>query len=110
MNQTISLLCSHRSERSYTDEPVSDEALNVIVEAARRVPTSLDAQHISLVMVPDAARRVRIAEIGGGQPGSRKRRYSSLSFWIFTKPEWVSKRPVKPKCSTKASGLGCRLD
>jgi FMN reductase [NAD(P)H] len=50
MNQTISLLSSHRSERSYTDEPVSDEALNAIVEAAQRTPTSFNAQHISLAV------------------------------------------------------------
>jgi FMN reductase [NAD(P)H] len=45
------------------------------VEAARRAPTSSNAQHVSVVVVRDAVRRARIAEIAGGQP-------------------WVAKAPV----------------
>jgi FMN reductase [NAD(P)H] len=67
MNHTLSLLYSHRSDRSFTDEPVSDETLCSIVEAARRAPTSSNAQHVSVVVVRDAAQRTRIAEYAGGQ-------------------------------------------
>lgn len=67
MNETLALLTSHRSDRSYTDEPVSEEALSAILEAARRAPTSSNAQHVSTVVVRDAERRARIAEYAGGQ-------------------------------------------
>jgi FMN reductase [NAD(P)H] len=67
MNETLSLLYSHHSDRSFKNEPVSEEALCSILEAARRAPTSSNAQHISLIVVRDAARRARIAEYAGGQ-------------------------------------------
>lgn len=67
-NQTIELLRSHRSDRSFRSDPVSDELLDQIVDAAYRGPTSINAQHISLVVVRDPRRRARIAEIAGGQP------------------------------------------
>ncbi len=75
MNETLSLLFSHRSDRAFSSEPVSDESLDAIVEAARRAPTSSNAHHISLVVVRDAAKRARIAELAGGQP-------------------WIAKAPV----------------
>lgn len=75
MNETLKVLHSHRSIRSYTDEPVSDEMLNQIVEAAHRAPTSMNMQEISLVVVRDPAKRARIAELAGGQP-------------------WIAKAPV----------------
>lgn len=67
MNTTIDLLLEHRSYRDYTDEPVSDTTLNAIIEATHRAPTSVNGQEISLVVVRDAAKRVQIAEITGGQ-------------------------------------------
>ena len=67
MNDTIKLMQSHRSIRSYTGEPVSDEMLDQIIRAAWRGPTSMNAQEISLVVVRDAEKRARIAEIAGGQ-------------------------------------------
>ncbi|MCX7193045.1 MAG: NADPH-dependent oxidoreductase [Proteobacteria bacterium] len=68
MNDTIKLMQAHRSCRSYTDEPVSDAMLDQIIRAAWRGPTSINAQEVSLIVVKDAARRARIAEIAGGQP------------------------------------------
>src|SRR5512143_18394 len=41
--------------------------LNAIVEAAHCAPTSMNMQEISLVVVRDAERRARIAELAGGQ-------------------------------------------
>ena len=75
MNETISLLYSHHSDRSFTGEPLSEETLCTIVEAARRAPTSTNAQHVSVVVVRDPARRAKIAELAGRQP-------------------WIAKAPV----------------
>jgi len=75
MNETLSLLYSHRSDRSFSDQPVTDEVLCSILESARRAPTSANAQHISVVVVRDADRRARVAELAGGQ-------------------KWIAKAPV----------------
>ncbi|GBU10105.1 NADPH-dependent oxidoreductase [Gammaproteobacteria bacterium] len=68
MHSLIELLVNHRSERSFTDMPISDEILNNIVEAAYRAPTSVNSQQVSIVVVQDQARREKIAKIAGGQP------------------------------------------
>ena len=68
MTNTLDVLLSHRSYRDYTDQPVSDVDLDAIISAAHHAPSSLNAQHVSLIVVRDAKRRARIAEIAGGQP------------------------------------------
>ncbi len=67
MNETLRIQQSHRSIRSYRPDPVSDEMLNEIVAAAHRAPTSMNAQEISLIVVRDAEKRTRIADLCGGQ-------------------------------------------
>lgn len=68
MNETLRIQQAHRSIRSYKPDPVSDAMLNEIISAAHRAPTSMNAQEISLIVVRDAERRARIAELSGGQP------------------------------------------
>ncbi len=68
MNDIVELMEQHRSVRAYQDRPVPGEVLNAVVRAAWRAPTSFNAQEISVVVVRDAVRRRRIAEIAGGQP------------------------------------------
>lgn len=75
MNNILDVLLAHRSYRDYTDQSVSDADIDAIVAAAHRAPSSMNAQHVSLVVVRDAIRRARIAEIAGGQP-------------------WIAKAPV----------------
>jgi FMN reductase [NAD(P)H] len=75
MNETVRLLQSHRSERSYKSDPIPDEILDNIIESAHLAPTSINSQQVSIVVVRDAERRKRIAEIAGGQP-------------------WIAKAPV----------------
>ena len=75
MNAVLSLLADHRSDRSFTDEPVSDAALDAIIRAGRRAPTSCNGQHVSVVVVRDNEKRARIADLAGKQP-------------------WVAKAPV----------------
>ena len=67
MNETLRIQQSHRSIRSYQPDPVSDAMLDQIIAAAHRAPTSMNAQEISLIVVRDAERRARIAELCGGQ-------------------------------------------
>jgi len=68
MSDVIGLLEGHRSVRAYEDRPVADEMLDAVIRAGWRAPSSFNAQEISVVVVRDAERRRRIAEIAGGQP------------------------------------------
>lgn len=68
MNDTLKLIQSHHSTRSYTDEAVSDAMLDEIIRSAWRSPTSMNAQEVSLIVVRNPAKRARIAELAGGQP------------------------------------------
>ncbi len=67
MNETIKIQHSHHSIRSYKPDPVGDDMLDAIIEAAHRAPTSMNAQEISVIVVRDAERKARIAELTGGQ-------------------------------------------
>jgi len=68
MNETLKTLTHHRSIRSYTDQPVTDEQLDAIVHAAQSAPSSINGQQVSIVCVQDQVNRQRIAELAGGQP------------------------------------------
>jgi len=74
-NDTIRLLQAHHSDRSYKSDPIPDEILDDIIEAAHCAPTSINTQQVSVIVVKDAARRQRISGIAGGQP-------------------WIAKAPV----------------
>ena len=67
MNETLKLQHNHRSIRSYTTDPVSDEMLQAIIEAGHRAPSSMNAQEISVIVVRDTERKAKIAELTGGQ-------------------------------------------
>jgi len=68
LNETIDLLHAHRSQRSFRDTPVDPAMLDAIVRAGHHAPTSHNAQHVSIVVVRDAATRARIAELACDQP------------------------------------------
>lgn len=78
MNPTLELMHQHRSVRSYLDTPVAPELLDAILDAAWKGPTSINGQQVSLVVVQDAERRKKIAELAGGQP------------WIAQAPVFVT--------------------
>lgn len=78
MSSVIDLFTSHKSERSFTDQPVSEEILDLILSTAYRAPTSVNSQQVSVVVSRDPAKRAKIAEIAGGQP------------WIIKAPVFVT--------------------
>jgi FMN reductase [NAD(P)H] len=63
----MKLLTTHRSDRSFTDQPISDSDLDQIIEAGYRSPTSNNSQTVSVVVVKDQKARERLAAIAGGQ-------------------------------------------
>lgn len=67
-NPTLQQLLARRSIRNFSGEAVRDADLQQILHAAQQAPTSINAQHISLVVTRDKDTIRKIAEIAGGQP------------------------------------------
>ncbi|MBE8424893.1 nitroreductase family protein, partial [Leptospira borgpetersenii serovar Balcanica] len=49
INSTLEAMLSHRSVRSFTDEPISAEMLEAVLEAGRAVSTSNYMQSVSVI-------------------------------------------------------------
>ena len=67
----MKVIQDRRSIRQYTDEPVSEEALEMILEAARQAPSGENAQPWRFVIVTDPATRKKLGTIAGGGSGRR---------------------------------------
>jgi len=67
MNQIIDLLKNHRSIRKFKPDPVSDETLQTIIEAAGKSSTSNFIQAYSIIRVTNVDKRKQIAELAGPQ-------------------------------------------
>jgi len=72
MNQVIKLLKNHRSIRKFKLEPVSDEKVYAIIEAAGWAATSNFIQAYSVIRVTNKETRKQIAELAGPQPWVEK--------------------------------------
>ncbi|WP_214815580.1 oxygen-insensitive NADPH nitroreductase [Exiguobacterium sp. s59] len=67
MNEVIETLLNHRSVRDFTDEILTDEQIQTIVESAQRASTSSFIQAYSIIGVTDEVKKKRLAEIAGNQ-------------------------------------------
>ncbi len=68
---TLKVIQDRRSIREYTDEPVSDQDLDLILEAARQAPSGENAQPWRYVIVKEAETRRKLGAIAGGGSGRR---------------------------------------
>lgn len=68
---TMKVIQDRRSIRDYTDEPVSDQDLDMILEAARQAPSGENAQPWRFIIVKDAETRKKMGAIAGGGSGRR---------------------------------------
>ena len=66
-NAVLDLLNAHVSVRRFTDEPVSDEMVMAVLNAARRAPTSSNWQTYSIIVVRDPRTKAQLADLAGGQ-------------------------------------------
>jgi nitroreductase len=66
-SQTIDTLNARVSIREYTDQPIDDDTLLTLLNAARRSPTSSNIQTYSFVVVRDPERKRVLAHLGGDQ-------------------------------------------
>ncbi len=67
----IKVIQDRRSIRQYTRDPVSEEHLEMILEAARQAPSGENAQPWRFVIVKDEVTRKRLGAIAGGGSGRR---------------------------------------
>lgn len=68
---TMKVIQDRRSIREYTDQPVSEEDLKMILEAARQAPSGENAQPWRFIIVKDHATRQRLGAIAAGGSGRR---------------------------------------
>ncbi|MEA1903330.1 MAG: nitroreductase family protein, partial [Actinomycetota bacterium] len=77
------VLAKRRMVRNYTDDHVADDSLDRIARAALRAPSAGNSQAIAVVVVRDADRRTRIAELAG------EKGYVDAGF-----DPWISRAPA----------------
>jgi nitroreductase len=65
------IIQDRRSIRHYTDEPVSEEHLETILEAARQAPSGENAQPWRFIIVKDLETRKQLGTVAGGGSGRR---------------------------------------
>ncbi len=68
---TMKVIQDRRSIRDYTDEPVSDRDLDMILEAARQAPSGENAQPWRFIVVKDEGTRRKLGTLAGGGSGRR---------------------------------------
>jgi len=68
---TMKVIQDRRSIREFTDEPVSDQDLDLILEAARQAPSGENAQPWRFIIVKDEGMRKKMGAIAGGGSGRR---------------------------------------
>ncbi len=67
LNETLQTMWKRRSVRTYKPDPIPEEDLTLILEAARRAPTGGNRQRWRMVVVRDPDLRARTAEACSGQ-------------------------------------------
>ena len=68
MNSLIDIFNSHKSDRSFTAQPIDDERLDRIIRTAWHAPTSVNSQQVSVIVTRDSEKKQQIAQLAGGQP------------------------------------------
>jgi len=71
-NPTLAVIESHRSIRAYKPEPVPDALIETIVAAGQRASTSSNMQLTTAIVVKDATKRAKLAELCGDQEQIRQ--------------------------------------
>jgi nitroreductase len=71
VDAAMKVIQDRRSIRQYTAEPVSDQDLDMILEAGRQAPSGENAQPWRFIIVKDAETRKRLGALAGGGSGRR---------------------------------------
>lgn len=68
MNETIKTIQNHRSIRSFLDKSVDDEIIDEILKSSQAMPSSINGQQTSVIVIKDKETKAEIAKLAGGQP------------------------------------------
>ncbi len=79
MKSTIEQLLSHRSVRSFTEEPISPQTLHAILEAGMRASTSSNMHAYSVIHIAEPDLKTQMAKLCGDQ----KQIHQSAVFLAF---------------------------
>jgi len=63
MNPVLESLFKHQSIRKYKNIPLEEEKLQTILKAAQAAPNWCNAQHVSIIVIKDPARKQKLAEL-----------------------------------------------
>lgn len=67
MNSVIDTIKGHRSIRAFTDQAITSEQLNAIIESGISASSSSLLQVVSIIRVTDKDKRQKLAELAGNQ-------------------------------------------
>ena len=67
MNPVLECLFNHKSIRKYKDQPLEDEKLKLIIEAAQRAPTWCNGEQVSIIAIKDKERKKIFQDLCWGQ-------------------------------------------
>lgn len=65
---TYELLMKRRSVRNFKDQPIPQEIVEKLMDAANNAPTGGNIQPISIILVQETGNRQKLAELVGSQP------------------------------------------
>lgn len=68
MNETMKLIQNHRSIRSFLDKNIDDTIIDEILKSSQAMPSSINGQQTSVIVIKDKETKAKIAELAGGQP------------------------------------------
>jgi FMN reductase [NAD(P)H] len=68
MNEIIKTIQNHRSIRSFLDKSIDDEIIDEILKSSQAMPSSINGQQTSVIVIKDKDTKAKIAELAGGQP------------------------------------------
>ena len=78
-NETIDLLCKHRSIRKYQQQPLKLEQIELILKAAQSVSSSNFLQCSTIIRITDIIRLKKLAHYSGDQ----NYKTQAPEFWVF---------------------------
>lgn len=80
MNETIKTMLERRSVRKFTDEPISKEKLQQIIDCAKASPTARNAQMRQFTVIKNTAKIQKLAKAIGKEIGDTKYHIYTVRF------------------------------
>lgn len=100
MNETIKTMLERRSVRKFTDEAVSKEKLDLIVDCAKASPTAKNAQLRQFTVITAASKIQKLAKaIGKEIDNSKYRMYNCPALIIVSTEESAKNGELDTACA-----------